>query len=72
MEDDQLIKLTDIINTISAKNKEEFLILGSGQSIRLDALVKVNDIDFKPTPLCTSCTNDTTFGKNLVISSQFN
>lgn len=36
-----------IIQNLQTKNKEEFVCLRSGEVIRLDQIIKINDIDFQ-------------------------
>ncbi|MEZ5003588.1 MAG: hypothetical protein R2730_11200 [Chitinophagales bacterium] len=36
-----------IIHDLQTKNKEEFVYLRSGEVVRLDQILKINDIDFQ-------------------------
>ncbi|MCB0502328.1 MAG: hypothetical protein KDD32_06565 [Bacteroidetes bacterium] len=36
-----------IIQDLQTKNKEEFISLHSGEVIRLDQIIKINDVDFQ-------------------------
>lgn len=44
--DGQRTETVDTIADIYTKNKEEFVVLGGGKVIRLDALIKVNGLSF--------------------------
>ena len=39
--------IEDIIVDFKTKNKEEFVILSSGLQIRLDKIIKINDLIYK-------------------------
>lgn len=41
------ITIEDLIVDFKTKNKEEFLILKNGTQIRLDKIIKINDLVYK-------------------------
>ena len=45
LENENEIIVDDLIVDFRTKNKEEFLILKNGTQIRLDKIIKVNEID---------------------------
>ena len=44
---DKIEEIEDFIVNFKTKNKEEFLILSSGLEIRLDKVIKINEIEPK-------------------------
>lgn len=44
MDNENEKSIEDIIVDFKTKNKEEFLILGDGTQIRLDKIIKINEI----------------------------
>jgi len=45
--EDGIATINSVIHTFQTKNKEEFMILEDGQSIRLDLLISVNGKELK-------------------------
>jgi len=46
-EENENKELQNVIKTFYTKDKEEFMVLGNGEEIRLDKLVSVNGIELK-------------------------
>ena len=42
----QMVEIEDRIADVIQENKQEFILLKSGVKIRLDQLIKINDVNF--------------------------